>query len=160
VIEEREVDMYTVAPTRIVARPTAVVRGKVPFAEISSFVAHAFGSVAAYLERLDVPVTGMPFGRFRHLGEGEFEVEAGFPVDTPIEAEGEVEPSSLPGSPAVGTWHVGPYDRIGLAHEAVLGWIERHGFEPEGPAWEVYYTDPHLQPDPSEWRTEVIQAYR
>jgi effector-binding domain-containing protein len=152
--------MYTVATTRIVARPTAVVRGKVPLTEVGGFVAHAFGSVAAYLERLDVAMAGMPYGRFRHLGDGEFEVEAGFPVATPIEPEGEVEPSSLPGGPAVSTWHLGPYDRVGPAYEAVLGWIERHGYEPEGPAWEVYYTDPHLQPDPREWRTEVVQAYR
>lgn len=29
-----------------------------------------------------------------------------------------------------------------------------------GPHWEVYYTDPNVQPDPTRWRTDVVQPYR
>jgi effector-binding domain-containing protein len=152
--------MYSIEPRRLEERRTAVVRGKVPVAEIPGFVAHAYGSVAAHLEQLGVPFVGMPFARYRHLGEGEFEVEAGFPVEVLIEPEGEVEPSTLPGGPAASTWHVGPYDQMGPAYEALSAWVARHGYEPDGPAWEIYYTDPHGQPDPGAWRTEVVQPYR
>jgi effector-binding domain-containing protein len=152
--------MYTVEQRVLGERPTAVVRGKAKVEEIPSFVAHAYGCVAAYLERVDVELAGMPYARYRHLGEGEFEVEAGFPVAVVIEPEGEVEPSTLPGGPAVATWHTGPYERMGPAYETLTAWVEQHGGELEGPAWEVYYTDPHEQPDPETWRTEVIQPYR
>jgi effector-binding domain-containing protein len=30
------------------------------------------------------------------------------------------------------------------------------GHEPAGPMWEVYWTDPSAEPNPSTWRTEIL----
>jgi effector-binding domain-containing protein len=152
--------MYTVEQRVLRERPVAVVRGKARLEEMSAFLGHAYGTVAGYLERLDLPIAGMPYARCRHLGDGDFEIEAGFPVPVAIEPEGEVEPSILPGGTAVATWHVGPYQRLGAAYEALMAWVADHDGELLGPAWEVYYTDPNEQPDPETWRTEVVQPYR
>jgi effector-binding domain-containing protein len=151
--------MYTVERRTLTLQPTAVLRGKLPVPEIGGFLAHAYGTVAAHLERLGLPIAGMPFARYRHLGDDEFEVEAGFPVAAPVDSEGEVEGSTLPGGSAVATWHRGPYEQLGRAYEALADWVEQHGGELEGPAWEVYYSDPTEQPDPTSWRTEVIQPF-
>jgi effector-binding domain-containing protein len=152
--------MYSVDHHILAEQRTAVVRGKVSLAELAGFMAHAYGTVAAHLELLGVPMAGMPYARYRHLGDGEYEVEAGFPVEAEIAAEGEVEPSTLPAGPAAATWHVGPYDHIGPAYEALAEWVERHGGVIEAEAWEVYYSDPLEQPDPATWRTELVQPYR
>jgi effector-binding domain-containing protein len=152
--------MYRVERRTLTAQPTAVVRGKMSVPEIGSFLGHAYGTVAAHLERLGVGIAGMPFARYRHLGDGEFEVEAGFPVLLAIGSEGEVEACSLPGGPAAATWHTGPYGQMGPAYEALEDWVEQHGAAIEEPAWEVYYSDPTEQPDPTSWRTELIQPFR
>lgn len=151
--------MYTVERRTLSAQPTAVVRGKARIPEIQAFVGHAFGAVAGVLERAGVGMAGMPFARYRIIDGDEFEVEAGFPVRVPIAPEADVEPSELPAGPAAATWHLGPYETLGAAYEALTRWIEAEGATPAGPPWEVYYTDPSDQPDPSSWRTEVFQPY-
>jgi effector-binding domain-containing protein len=152
--------MYSVDRRSLIEQPTAIVRGKAAVHEISDFLAHAFGTVAAHLERLGLSIAGMPFARYRHLGGDEFEIEAGFPVPQPIEPEGEVDAYWLPGGSAAVTWHTGPYDRMGPAYEALAEWVERRGGVIETEAWEVYYSDPTEQPDPATWRTELIQPFR
>ena len=84
----------------------------------------------------------MPFARYHPTGDDRFEVEAGFPASTPTSGEGEVEPSDLPGGLAAVTVHTGPYDTIGPTYEALRAWVQEHGGEPVGDAWEVYLTEP------------------
>jgi effector-binding domain-containing protein len=152
--------VYGVEQRTLTEQQTAVVRGKASLPEIAAFLGHAYGTVAAHLEHHGKSIAGMPFARFRHLGEDEYEIEAGFPVARAIWSEGEVEAATLPGGQAAATWHTGPYDEMGPAYEALADWVERHGGVLDGEAWEVYYSDPGEQPDPATWRTEVIQPYR
>jgi hypothetical protein len=37
------------------------------------------------------------------------------------------------------------------AYDAVEAWIIDQGGQPEGPGWEIYYSDPNEEPDPSNW---------
>ena len=46
------------------------------------------------------------------------------------------------------------------AYEAIHEWLGEHELQPEGPAWEVYYSDPEVQPDSATWKTEIVQPYR
>jgi effector-binding domain-containing protein len=46
------------------------------------------------------------------------------------------------------------------AYQAIEAWVTEHNGVIDGPPWEVYYTDPNVQPDPNSWRTEIIQPYR
>ena len=94
------------------------------------------------------------------LGEGRLEVEAGFPVSSPIEPNGDVQPSELPGGQVAVTVHVGPYDQMEPAYQALASWVTDHGGELAGDAWEVYFSDPSTEPDPATWRTEIVQPYR
>ena len=61
--------------------------------------------------------------------------------------------------PAAAIWHIGPYDEMTTAYEALSYWITKQGAEADGPGWEIYYSDPQKEP-PSKWRTEIVQPYR
>lgn len=78
----------------------------------------------------------------------------------PIKAVGEVRPSSLPGGTVATTMHVGSYDQMEPAYEALAQWVKEHGQELAGDPWEVYFSDPSVEPDPATWRTEIVQPYR
>ncbi|OWY63184.1 hypothetical protein B7486_54480 [cyanobacterium TDX16] len=56
--------------------------------------------------------------------------------------------------------HVGPYDQVEPAYRAAAEWVTEHGGTLDGDAWEVYLSDPDVEPDPATWRTEVVQPYR
>ena len=54
------------------------------------------------------------------------------------------------------TVHMGPYDRLPDAHDALHVWLRENARDSAGPQWEVYWTDPGLEPDPSKWKTELM----
>jgi effector-binding domain-containing protein len=56
-------------------------------------------------------------------------------------------------------WHIGPYDTMQSTHTAILAWIEEQGGVPSGASWEIYYSDPATEPDPDNWRTQVVQPF-
>lgn len=141
-------------------QPTAVARATLPVAEIGPWLGRTYGAIAGLLAARQAAPAGPPFARFHMLGSGRFEVEAGFPVNSPIEPAGDLQPSGLPGGQVAVTVHVGPYDQMEPAYQALASWVTDHGGNLAGDAWEVYFSDPATQPDPATWRTEIVQPYR
>ncbi len=150
---------YEIESRALAEQDTAVEYATLKTTEIGPFLGKTFGEVASYLERKGAGPAGMPFARYHPSAPDTFEVEAGFPATTPTSGEGDVEPSDLPGGPAAVTVHVGPYDTMQPAYEALRNWVREQGGVTAGDAWEVYLTDPDANPDVSTWRTEVVQPY-
>ncbi|HET8660259.1 MAG TPA: GyrI-like domain-containing protein [Micromonosporaceae bacterium] len=150
---------YEVDTHMLAGRYTAVVRGEMPPEELPAWLAGVFQAVDDYLARTGVTPTGPPFARFTVLGH-VLAVEAGFPVAHEVPGDDLVEPSALPDGPAVVTTHWGAYEGAQDAYLACRGWLDDHGYQPAGPHWEVYHTDPDAEPDPARWRTDVVVPYR
>lgn len=51
-------------------------------------------------------------------------------------------------------------DDMEPAYETLASWVNAHGQELAGDAWEVYLSDPSVEPDPTAWQTEIVQPYR
>lgn len=136
---------------------TAVQRATLSQDQLAEWFPKAFGDVACYLYHHGIAPNGFPFARHHVRLDGRFEVEAGFPVATPITGNGPVEPSILPGGPVLVVWHVGPYAELGTAYQAMADWLEAEGATRTGDAWEIYHDPPTS--DPMHWRTEVVQPF-
>ncbi len=150
---------YEITDRILLDQYTAVVRGEMPAEDLPAWFAETYRSVYEYLGRAHVLPTGPPFARYSFL-EGVVAVEAGFPVPWEVAGEGPIEPSTLPDGHAAVTIHMGRYEDLPMAYEAVHHWLREHGRAPAGPHWEVYYTDPNAEPDPTQWRTELVVPYR
>jgi effector-binding domain-containing protein len=154
--------LYEITERVLVETPTAVVRHRLEVPEIAAWMGPAFGRVMRTVAAAGLTISGMPFARYLRVDGAAacFDVEAGFPVAQPLprRADDDVEPSTLPGGPAAVTVHVGPYDAMEPAYEAVESWIAGRGGTPDGPPWECYLSEP--SGDPATWRTEVVQPYR
>ena len=151
---------YEIQPDTADEQPTAVSEATLPVDEIGPWMAKTYGAVAGVLAHTGVQPVGPPFSRFRRLDDGRFAVEAGFPVASPIDASGDVRGSSLPAGRVARTMHVGDYDEMEPAYDALASWVREQGGELVGDAWEIYYSDPEEEPDPKSWRTEIVQPYR
>ena len=154
------VKTYAIETRRLAEQPTAAMFATLTVDQIGGWIGQAYGRIAASLGRRGAGPTGMPYARYHRTGQSTFEVEAGFPASRVVETDGDVRPSSLPGGPAVATWHIGPYDQMEPAYHALLTWVTDHGGTVVGDPWELYYSDPVSEPDPATWRTEIIQPYR
>ena len=77
----------------------------------------------------------------------------GVEVGAPFEGSDGVLCSELPGGLVATTMHLGPYDRLGEAHDALHRWCRENGHALAGPSWEVYG---HWDDDPERLRTDIF----
>jgi effector-binding domain-containing protein len=150
-------------------QPVLSVRRSVPVAELASAQGDALRALWSCLRQQDVRPAGPPFVRYHTFGEAETDVEVGVPVPVATAAvgEGRVAAGELPGGTAVSVWHHGAHDRLADAYAGLEAWMKEHGREPTGAGWEVYHwidlseePDPAGWPDPSSWRTQLVQPVR
>lgn len=116
--------------------------------QIGALMRQAFGAVYQYLGRHGLPPMGPPVGCYEMGAGTTFEVRAGCVVAAPIEAEGDIEPFFLSGGTTLVTEHVGPYDELAKAYDA----LEAHALEfgkelDRGVMWEEYLTGPEVPPE-------------
>ncbi|HEX5918176.1 MAG TPA: GyrI-like domain-containing protein [Nocardioides sp.] len=123
-------------------QPTAVVRGRITPESIADVLGRTFEAVARTAAEQGRRLTGPPFARYREMDEAGWDLEAGFPVDAPVLADRDVEPSRLPACRAARLVHTGPYDTIGEAWGEASTWLEEHGYVAADAPWESYLDEP------------------
>jgi effector-binding domain-containing protein len=77
--------------------------------------------------------------------------------DRPVQVTGRIKPIHLDASQAAIVRHVGRYDKMKPAYEAISEWMSNNGKHPIEAPREVYVTTGAEVPDPSEWVTLVEQ---
>jgi AraC family transcriptional regulator len=140
-----------------VLRPhqTATVRETVGRDDIPAAIGRIFQAVTQATKGQRIEHNGSPFARYHSFGD-LVDLEAGVPVKNPIQPEGAVKPSDLPGGPAAIAVHAGPYEGLADTYAAIEAWLASTGRAASGGPWEIYLTDPSTEPDPGKWLTEVI----
>ncbi len=136
-------------------QPTAVVRATVPMQELPAFFSRAYGSVMAALGAQGLTPVGGPFAYYLGMPTETVQVEAGFPIAQPIAPSSDVVASGLPGGKVATVVHVGPYEALPATYDRLTAWARERGLQMADSMWEVYYSDPEKEPDPSTWRTGV-----
>lgn len=138
------------------AQPVASIRVKIKPADLASELAVLLPEVHQHLASIGAKLAGPPFSRYHAWSETEIDMEAGIPVQAPIEAKGRIQNSELPAGKTVTVWHTGPYEGLRQAHEGMRAWIAQQKLEARGGCWEVYWTDPGMVTDPAKWRTQLF----
>ncbi len=67
-----------------------------------------------------------------------------------------VKTGRLPGGSVLRTEHIGPFEELPNAYQALAKYVEENGLDAGDTMWEYYWTDPAREPDPSKWRTEIF----
>jgi effector-binding domain-containing protein len=157
------------------ATPEITPRADQPYAGISAWVTRAnAGSVADRLPEIfrwlgvrGIAPAGSPFFRYHVIDmERELLVEAGVPVESPVEDDGgDVRCGTLPAGEFVVLTHTGPPATLPAATAELLDWAEARGLAWDvcqtgiGEEWicrvEFYLTGPAEQPDTSKWQTQL-----
>jgi effector-binding domain-containing protein len=135
------------APVLLMAAASARVRpGDVP-----KHIIPLLDEVYTFLKTTGQKHRGINIGLY-DVGAAEFVMRAGVQVDAEFEPHGRIACVHLPVGPAATVAHVGPYDGIPLAHEAVRAWAKAEGRALSGVNWEVYG---HWTDNPQEARTDI-----
>lgn len=137
---------------------TAAVRETVAVTAVPATLGRIFGRVLGALESQGIVPTGPPFAWYHARGE-TVDLEAGFPVETDVEPEGEVRPGTLPAGPALVALHVGPFDTLADTYRVLEERMAELGCLPRAGPIECYLTDAETTA-PAGWWTELRQPVR
>lgn len=156
------------------AEPEITQRAAQPCVGISAWVTMAgVGSVAdripeifGWLGARGIAPAGPPFFRYHIIDmERQLQVEAGVPVASAVDDDGDIRAGTLPGGRFVVMTHTGAPDTLMGATGELLDWAAARGLAwdvtptDEGESWgcrlEFYLTDPAEQPDLSKWQTQL-----
>jgi effector-binding domain-containing protein len=140
---------YTIEVKQVESQPTAVVRRRASLQQLSTVVPQACGLVWNFLKAAQIKAG-------RNLAvylDDEINLEVGLEVFGPFNGADQIVYSTIPAGPVLTTTHIGPYDRLASAHEAIRDWSVRHQHKLAGPNWEIYG---HWTDDPSQLRTDVF----
>ena len=129
----------------LIEQPTAVVRGRAAPDTMADVLGRSFESVARTAAGQGRHLAGPPFARYHTMDGSGWELEAGFPVDAPVVADGDVEPSTLPTCLSVRLVHTGPYDTVGEAWAEASAWLTDHGYAATEAPWESYLDEPGVE---------------
>ena len=77
------------------------------------------------------------------------------PVQTPMDAKGNIEAGALPGGKAAVVTHVGAYDGLADTWEAFKGWMAEQQMESRDNPWEQYIDDCTVTPA-EKLRTRIV----
>jgi effector-binding domain-containing protein len=136
----------------------ATVRMTCPADQVSATLASIFPEVIAVVQAQGAEMSGPPFTRYHEIDNdaNKVDIEAGLPLKAAIEASGRVKPCELPEGKVATTWHTGSYHELQKSYDRLAAWMKEQGLTSRGGFWEVYWTDPGLEPDPSTWRTQIL----
>ena len=130
-------------------------RRQLTLPEIPVFIGESYGRIFGLLGRLGVEASAVPFVIYHHFGPGRIDAEACVPIAKKITPGEGLKVRKLHAASVAWTLHVGPYEALGSAYEALNEWIGDHGREPAGPVRERYLNGPAEGVWPGDYLTEI-----
>ena len=144
---------YTVQVERLDSIPLAVVRRQARQSELPRLVPELCGLVWNVLRAQQIKGG-------RHVAvywDGSIRLEVGVELSVPFVEQDGVVRSATPAGMVAWVTHLGPYGRLGAAHEAIRQWCKSENHRFAGPQWEIYgHWLKAWDADPSQIRTDVF----
>jgi effector-binding domain-containing protein len=84
-------------------------------------------------------------------------LEVGVEIDVPFAEQGELVRSATPAGLVASVTHLGPYQHMRAAHDAIHAWCKAENQKIAGPSWEIYgHWQPEWDANPSLIRTDIF----
>jgi effector-binding domain-containing protein len=137
---------------KLAERPPLLVMSKrvsVRVPEIGGVVGAALGEIYGYLGARAVAPAGPPFVIYHGMPEADrpFDMEMCAPIGRAVDPPAGWQAQELPAGSFASLLHVGPYDSVATAYDALGSWIGSNGMVVAGPPREVYLSQPDTPPD-------------
>ena len=146
--------VYTCELKEQAAQPALTIRVRAAVQDLPALFGKTYGAIMQYLGELGEQPAGMPFAAYYNMDMQNLDIEIGFPVGRKLAGKGEIQASEFPGGKLASVMHIGPYDQMIPAYNALTEWIKERGYEATGVAYELYYSGPETPPQ--EIKTEIV----
>lgn len=82
--------------------------------------------------------------------------DMGIAVEYAEGGKGRIRAEEIPAQKVVMADYYGPYDKTASVYYALEKYITQGGLEIIGNPWEIYVTDPMVEPDTAKWNTQIL----
>ncbi len=137
------------------AQPVLMIRKQAAVQNLPQVLGEAYGMLAQYLGEIGETPAGAPYVAYFNMDMQALDIEIGFPVGRVLPGRDVILAGEIPGGKIVTSLHIGPYSECGPAYQAMNEWIQVHGYEAAGPAYEFYLNDPQETP-PAELKMQIV----
>jgi len=153
--QEDQVMVYEIGVHDVPAQWIVSVRQQIPRAGIPMFIGQSFGLLFGHLTELGVAAVAPPFVVYHAFGLEEIDAEVCVPIKRKVIAGAPLRVRRLQRATVARTTHVGPYEALGEAYQALDAWVAAEGRAVAGPVRERYLTGPDSELAPDFYRTEI-----
>jgi len=153
--EIRENSGPKVVETEVPARVILSVRDTCCPLTIGSKLSLFYGKISELIKNKKLTVTGAPFAIYHAYSPESFDLEAGLPVNSRVEIEGDILCREIPPQKTVMVSFFGSYEKTALAYQKIEKYIKDKHLTIAGSPWEAYITDPQVEPDTAKWQTDI-----
>lgn len=144
---------YVIATREVPEQPVLSIREHAAMARIAEFMGAAFEELYGLAGRSGIITSGPPFVIYHAFDPAEVDAEVCIPIVGSAEPAGRITTRVVPAATVAHTLHVGPYDGLSVAYDAIQAWVGEQGLEVAGPYREHYLTGPDVPPE--QIRTEI-----
>ena len=142
-----------------VVQPALSMRRIVSVQELPQALGQAFGQIEQYLQEIGEQPAGAAFVAYYNMDMEALQVEIGMPVARVLPGKGEIQATQMPSGKLATCMHIGPYEEIGGAYDALGAYLRDAGVQPSGVSYEIYLNDPTCTPA-QELRTQILFPLR
>jgi effector-binding domain-containing protein len=136
------------------ARIVMSVRAKSSIQELSQVIYTKYAQIAGYLAGLGESPSDSAFVAYYNMDMNDLDIEIGFPISKKLAGKDDMSSGEIPAGKYATCLHIGPYNQLEQAYQALKDWISANGYHPTGVAYEFYLNDPAVTP-PDELKTLI-----
>ena len=127
------------------------------FDALPAFFSESYREIYTSLEKLGHQPSEPPCAIYFALDEAKEETDlaAAVPVPPKVADSMDFEKIAIPSSKVITTTHIGPYETMKAAYEALEHCMTEHGLK-SSLMIEEYFSDPQAEKDASKWRTDIV----
>jgi effector-binding domain-containing protein len=140
---------------QVPAQTILTIRDTCSQATLGSKLGIFYEKISQLIKIKKLSISGAPFAIYHKFSLQSFDLEAGIPVNARIESSGDIICKEIPVQKTVMATYLGPYENIGIVYASIERYIKDKKLTITGPPWEVYITDPLMEPDTAKWQTDI-----
>ena len=143
------------------AQPFVYILDSCSVANIGPKLGALYGEIYQSLASQGIMPVSQPFAqfiRFPHQAGDEDKVvlQAGAFMEAAIETEGRIQLGYSTTGQTIQASHFGAYESSDVTHGVLHAYCAEHNLIVSGSAYEIYITDPGMEPNSANWETRII----
>ncbi len=152
-----ETKTHEIKETAWPARTFIIKKDKLPFDQLSRFFGEQYGAIYGALGKMGIAATHAPYAFYYSVDEANkvTELAAAVQVDDADVSLPGFETVTLPAAKVITTRHTGSYETMRPAYQELDDYAREKGLQ-KGLVMEQYLSDPTVEKDPSNWKTDIF----